>query len=299
MAAITNATTSSSVEEVIHSEAIGRLILEIERQPLTFEVVGWLVNAAGLNSNVYTFPKWSEVAQVLTESSPVIETDEIAAQEQTMTEVTATGAIVGNRRALADKVVQDSIPDQVARAITSNTAVIKNQADTDLFLNITSATNIATYAGTALDITKMGAAITTWRALAPTNMNGAIVLGYSQVADLQASVRASGSSIFAGLFGDRQADQLMDGTKVGLVSDNYEGFKLYQTGNLPTTGADTNGCVVSAGEGGALGMAIFQGLMHEAGRVPERVMTNIVSNTRYGTALVNQAGIVEVVSLST
>jgi len=296
---ISNATTASSVEEVINSEAIGRRILEIERQPLLFEVVGWMVDASGLNSNTYTFPKWAEVSQALTEASGVAETVEIAAQEQTMTEATATGVIVGNRRALGDKTVQDSIPDQVVRAIASNTAVIKNQADIDLFLNITSATNISSHAGSPLNETRMLAAITTWRALAPTNMNGAIVLSYAQVADLMGSVMASGSSIYAGMFGDRQADNLLDGTNVGMVSSNFHGFKMYQTANVPTTGADSNGCIVSAGEGGALGMAVFQALRHEAGRVPERVMTNIVSNTRYGTALVNQAGIVEVVSLAT
>jgi hypothetical protein len=299
MAAITGATVASSVEEVINSEYIGRRILEIEREPVLAEMLGWVVDASGTNSNTYTFPKWAAVTQALTEASGVAETDEIAAQEQTMTEVTVSGVIVGNRRALGDQTVQDSIPNQVERAIVANSAEIKNQFDTDLFLNITSASNITTYAGTALDITKMGASIATWRALMPTNMNGAIVLSYAQVEDLRASVRASGSAIFAGLFGDRAADGLMDGTSVGLVSNNYEGFSLYQTGNVPTTGADSNGCIMSAGEGGALGAAVWWGLKHEAQREATRVMTDLVTSTRYGTGLVNQAGIVEVVSLAT
>lgn len=298
MAQITNGTFSSSVEEVINAEAIGRIILEIERQPVLFNQVGWVVDASGMNSNVYTFPKWAAVTQALTEASGVAETDEVAAQEQTMTEATATGVIVANRRALGDQTVQDSIPDQMARAIVSNAAEILEQADTDLFLNITSATNISSHAGTALTGTKLLAGISTWRALAPTNTNGAIVLGYAQVADLMESVLASGSSIYAGMFGDRQADNLLDGTNQGLVSSNFHGFRVYQTGNLPTTGADTNGCIVSAGERGALGMAVFQGLRHEAQREATRIMTDVVSNTRYGTTVANQAGLVELISLA-
>jgi hypothetical protein len=90
----------------------------------------------------------------------------------------------------------------------------------------------------------------------------------------------------------------LDGTKVGALG-NYEGFSLYQTGNLTTTGADTNGAILSAGAGGAIGMAMWWGLKHEAQREATRVMTDIVSTVRYGTCLCDDEGIVEVVSLST
>ena len=63
-------------------------------------------------------------------------------------------------------------------------------------------------------------------------------------------------------------------------------------------GSNTSGAILSTGMGGALGMAVWRGVTHEAGRIEERLANNIVSNCRYGTGLVEDSNLVEVISLA-
>lgn len=298
MAVITNATTTTSVTEVINSEYISRVILDVHREPTIASLIGWVVDASGSNAGVYTFPKADDVTLSLTEASPKSETDEIAASEQTYTEVQATAAMLGIRRALSDEAMQDSLVDQVAFAVRQNMEKLRDQGDIDLMLNVTGATNQADFSGAALDITKMGTAIAQYRALKPTGGPGAIVLSYAQIEDLAASVRSSSAAIFGSAFGDRQAGSMLDGSRVGALG-SYEGFMLYQTGNVPAfDGSNDSGFICSTGVGGALGMALWQGIQHEPNREPTRKATDIVSTARWGTALVDQENLVEIVSLN-
>lgn len=299
MAAITNATNSTSITEIINSEFIQRVILETHEEPNLYRVLGYVVDASGVMSATYAFPIENQLTLSQSEASGHTETDEIPVAEWTTTEVTVTAATVGIREVVSDDSRQDAIMDHVARIIRQNAIRLNDQADTDLLSNITSASNASNFSGTALDVTKMGTAIATWRALKPTGGPGAIVLDYAQVDDLTASMRSSSAAIYASAMGDRAADGLFDGQRVGLVMPNYEGFALYQTGNLPAfDGSNTSGAIMSTGMGGALGMAVWRGVTHEAEREAPRLANHLVSNCRYGTGLVEDSNLVEVISLA-
>lgn len=296
MAATTDATTTTSVTEVINSEFISNIIIEHQRAPAFAEFIADVRDASGTNSKVFSFPKWSGVSVGYSQSSGKTETDEIAASEQTLTEVTCTAATVAARIALADETISDSIPDQVAHGVMALGAELREQASTDVLSLYTSGTQSGGgFTGLTLTIERLGAAFAAYRALNPGAGRHVCVLSNSQMRDLRSSLRSANGGIFGTEHGASAAAMLLDMQKLGRVG-MYEGVELWETGLVPTSGSDHVGAVHKAGMGGAIGMPVWWGLAVAAEREEKRLQTDLVGRIRYSSALVNDAALVKIQS---
>lgn len=297
MAAISNATTTTSIVEIVKSEEIQRFILETHEEPDLIDALGYLIDASGAMSATWTVPLESKLTLNQSEASPHTQTDEIPVSEWLLTEVQITAKTVGIREVVPDEAKQDAIVDFVQRIIMQNRTRLRLQACSDMLSNITDATNTELFSGLPLTTTRLGTAIAQYRSQLPTGGPGAIVLSYVQVDDLVSDMRSSAASIYAGAAGDRALDGMMNAQRMGLVMENYEGLAVYQTGQLPAyDGSNTSGAIMSTGIGGALGMAVWKGVTHEGWREGPRLSDHLISSVRYGTNLIEDTNIVEVAS---
>ena len=296
MAAVTNATSTTSVVEVINSEFISNFIIEHQRAPAFAEFVTDVRDASQTNSKVYAFPKWDGVAVGYSQSSGKTETDEIAAVEQTLTEVTCTASTVAARIGLSDEAISDSIPDQVQHAIMALQAELREQASTDALSLYTSGTNSGGgFTGLSLTLERLGAAFAAYRALNPGAGRHVCVLHNAQMRDLRSSLRSANGGIFATDHGSSAAGGMLDMTKLGFIA-RYEGVELWESGLVPAASTDKVGAVYRAGRGGAIGMPVWWGMKVVGEREEKRLMTDVVGRIRYSSALVNDDALVKIQS---
>lgn len=298
MAATTNATTTTSIVEIVESEYITREILDANRDPTVAEMVAWTVNAQGLNSATYTFPKWTAAAVPLSESSGKTQTDEFAATQQLLTEVQVSAAVVGIRKALSMEAMDDSIVDLIAANVRENAMEMRDQIDEDFLSNITSATNTASFTGVDLTIARFGSALATFKAQNPAGSRLAFVGSETQIADLKADIRTTSGAIFGGEFGN-QVSGMLDTRARGFLG-MYEGVEMYTAhGNVPATSGDDNGALMVAGQKGALALVVWKPITTGFEEELKRLQLDVVTYARYGTGITNDSNLLEVVSANT
>lgn len=296
MAQVTGATLSSSVVEIINSEYISNLIIEAQRAPAFAEMIADVRDASGVNSATYAFPKWDATAVAYSFSSGKDETDEIAAVEQTLTEVTCTAATIGTRTGIGDETQMDSLQDLVAHAVMEHNAALRQQAATDLLSLFTSGTDTSgNFTSLALTLDRLGVAFAAYRAKNPGAGRHVFVGHNSQLRDLRASLRTANGGIFGTEHGSSAAASMLDMSRLGFIG-MYEGVEIWETGLVPAASTDYVGAVFKAGTGGALGMPVWWNVTTEAEREAKRGMDDIVSTMRYAVALVNQGSLVKVTS---
>jgi len=294
MAAISNATTTTSIVEIVNSEVINGTILDAQRPAAVADLVAWRINAASGMSATHTIAKWTSAAVPTSEASPKGETDEFAITEQLLTEVQISAAVVGIYKYMSDEASQDALINLATGLLRESTIEMVDQLDEDFLLNIQSATNTANFTGAAFNLTNFGTAKATYKAQNPNGGSHAMVLHGAQLRDLAASIRSTTGAIFGGAMGPEGMTAL--GGTAQAFQGTLEGFSVYEANNVPTQSSDYTGAMLAAGDRGAIALVEWTPIQHEAERVAERTSTKLVTSKRYGTGITDNGNLLELVS---
>ena len=317
MAALSPAGNSTAVTELINTEAIGSFIEQLNRTiPVWFEAAR-LVDTTADRSNTRTFPSSDGMTVPLSESSGKTETDEYAYTAPSYSEVTITHAKVGIRTNLSDEALQDATGNVLAQSVMDHFEGMNQQEDTDFLSNITSATNANDESGNDLSIAIFNETVGQIRALNPHAGRLIAVLQPIQVQDLSAAILASQGAIFGGQLGNQAAAGIVSFRR-GFV-DTYQGVDIYENGNVPQFDASNwSGALMVAGEPhGAIAMCMKDPFVpaefastKAMRRLPRKHLMSmdwlhgrdafdLVTRARYGTGIVNQNHIVELITSKT
>lgn len=284
-------TTTSSLNDLIQTEQIQKIILDPNRPASVHQLIAWLCDASKGLSEVYQFPRWDKVdmpAGVKTEGTGVF-----TITEQTTASATATAGMVGIGTELTDEAGQDAAI-QLASFIMLNEKMGAERLTKDLVGLFTSATNTSNVGNAAFDLTQWGLAKAAFKAQNPVGARLAYVGSNASIRDLEASLRSSGGSINANPL-------YIDGKLINNPGQGYkgvfEGIEVYETGLCPDNDADTiSTAFIVAGDQGSLGLAVWIPWRHEVFRNSAAATNELYTSARYGVAITNQANLREVIS---
>ncbi len=293
MAAITGATTTTSLTELIPAEQLAGLGSVARAVPIA-DFAAFPMNVVG--SNVLRLPRLDDAAVPLSEASGKTETDEFAATEQTASEASVTAATVGIRKAPSDELKLFSPYAVSAELARDSMLAMMEQMDEDVLTNITSAANTSNFSGLNLTIERLGAAIASLRLRnGPGSM--VIVLHETPLEDLKASHRAAGLGY--GLAMTAQAQALLNANARGIVG-SFEGAPIAATTEVPIFDGSNHASAIikrgSSANNSGLAWAFWQQMVMERDREVVRKSDEIVTSAIYGTTLVRDDCIQELVT---
>ena len=145
-----NETTTTSLNDLIHSEAIEQIVLGANRPAAIYRAITWMRDASKAVSGVYKFPKWDKTdipAGVKTEGTGTFTT-----VEQTTSGSNATAGVVGMGRVITEEAMQDSgkgLADMIVLAEEAGAERITK----DLVGLFTSATNTYNFGNNEFTLT--------------------------------------------------------------------------------------------------------------------------------------------------
>lgn len=307
MAAITGATTTTSLTEIIPTEQIGDVIGMPAGVGLPLHnAIADIKDASGPQRGpVYTFPRWNETATVQTEASPFTEADDGGfgnAVEQDMAEATATAVVVGIKKRVTYQAMQDA-PVGIGDAVRLSRLALRKRLSQDLLLNVPDCTNSDDYSGLALTRARLGASITGWKGQDPVEAGlPMIVLHTDQMGDFRSDLESTNATLVR----DGNGADLF--TPYAGFQGMYQGFAVFESSLVAAhDGSNWSGCILKGGSGGALGIAnwwspgvlpdVFDGgVMIKVDDNHDTLDMQIICAMRYGTALVDNGNIREVIS---
>ncbi|MCY1055432.1 hypothetical protein [Nannocystis sp. SCPEA4] len=285
-----NETTTTSLNDLIHSEAIDQIILGANRPASIHQLVAWIRNATGDTSGIHKFPRWDKT------DVPAGVKNEAAAftfVEQTTNSASATAGMVGLGRELTYEAAQDSMRT-LADLIVLNLEAGAERMTADLVGLFTSATNTSNLGNVAFSLTGWGTAKAAFKAQNPRGQRLAYIGSNASLRGLESDLRTTGAALLSNpLYID---GQLINNPGQG-YRGTFEGFEIYETGLCPDNDADTIStafCVV--GDQGALGLAVWIPWMHKVRENPEYAGDELFSMSRYAVAITNQSNLREVIS---
>lgn len=298
MAQITNATTTTSITEVVPAEEILQAVGDVNRAVPVAMSVAAVFAAPGVSPTI-NIPLWSDAAVPLSEASDNAETEDLDATEQLLTEASIAAATVAIRKALSDEASLHSQIDAIAGLIRENGLAMLEQFDEDVLTNITSATNTSNFSGLDFTIERWGTALAGLRAnTGPGRVVG--VFHDFQVDDLRASLRASGLGY--GLFQQPQGASMLNQQAKGLMGE-LEGVLVYSTKEVPQFDANNwSGAFLRLGDhpgNSGLAAAVWRGITTELQREIVTISTDLVTHSIYGSTLVRNDCVEEVVTSKT
>ncbi len=300
MAAITNATTTTSLTEMVPAETLDPILGVAARAvPIAEMVAG---RAMVGKSNVHRLISWSDAEWGETEAAGKTQTDEFTTVEQLAVEATLTAATAGIRKALADEVQLFSPFSIEPGLIMESFLGGLEQFDQDVLSNITSAANTSNFSGLDLTIERWGVALAALRA---NNGPGQIVavLHEQGFSDLLASLRASGSG-----YGHAQGAAmggLLNAQAKG-VHPPLEGIPIFVSTEVPQFDANNwSNAFVRRGMGAAnsgLAYGVWKPITFERGRGADgarRMHTELVTSSVYASTLNRDDAVQELVTSKT
>lgn len=241
-------------------------------------------------------PTWRVVTNaVVTVNTTLTEADEASFTSFTTDGTDITPSVYPVRSHVSLELQQDAQDiDVLNKAITEHLEVLLNAADANTLANISSASNTTDHNGTGLDKTKFEAALLAFKKQSGRDGGEIIFVGsYRQVHEVIAAYGNAGGAVYAvpGV-----ASNAVASDPSGFFRGNVGGVNLFE-GNVPASGGvDVSGALMVRRKALAIGFWIFADykLTDPAGRVGVEVMTW----SRYGTGLVKQANLREIISLA-
>lgn len=284
-----NETTTTSLNDLIHSEQIEQLVLNPNRPAAIHQLVCWIRDASKGGSGIYQFPSWDKKdanAGVKSEGA------DITIAEQTTSATTATAGVVSIGRELTYEAEMDAMKS-LGDLVMLNEGAGAERITSDVCALFTSATNTHTVGNAAFTLTQWGIAKAKFKAL---NNSGrfAYIGSNASIKNLEADLRTAGSAILSNplyMNGD-----IIKNPGQGYLGI-YEGVEIYETSSCPDNDADTiSTAFVVAGELGALGLAVWWPWKHEVRPNPGAAGNELFSTARYGVCITRQDKILEVIS---
>ncbi|MBL9105184.1 MAG: hypothetical protein JNL82_29835 [Myxococcales bacterium] len=284
-----NETTTTSWNDIIHSEAVNEIILAANRPPAIYQAVAYMRDAAMAGSGVYKFPKWAKTdvpAGVKTEA-----TGAFTVVESTTDGVSATAGMVGLGRVLSDEAAQDSFRG-IADLIMQNEAAGGERLTKDLLGLFTSATNTEAFGNVAFNLTRWGTAKFTFEALNPVGTRRAFIGSMAAMRGLEADMRTTGAAFLANPLNLGAGIMMQPGQG---YRGMFEGYEVFASSLCPDNDADTiSSAFAMVGELGALGLAVWKSFRHIPEDDPEHANVKLWTSARYAVAITNQANLLEV-----
>lgn len=283
-------TTTTSLNDLIHSEQIEQLILNENRPASIHQLVAWIRDASRGGASVYQFPIWDKVDMT---SGTKTEGASFTVTEQTTSSTTCTAGVVGIGIELTYEAAQDSLKG-LADMILANMRRAEERVTKDLVALFTSATNTTNVGNAAFTLTQWGIAKSAFKAQNPVGSRLAYIGSNASIRDLEADLRTVGSAILSNPL-------YIDGSVINNPGQGfkgyYEGMEIYETGLCPDNDADTISTAFAVvGEMGALGLAVWWPWKHEVHANPGAAGDELFTSSRYAVCITNQANLREVIS---
>lgn len=285
-----NETTTTSLNDLIHSEAIEQIVLNPNRPASVHQLIGWLRDASMSQAGVYKFPRWDKVDM---SAGTKTEGDAFTVTEQTTSSASATAGVVGIGVELTYEAAQDSLKS-LADIIILNEDRGAERLTKDLVGLFTSATNTTNLGNVAFSLTGWGSAKSAFKAQNPRGSRLAYVGSNASIRGLEADLRTAGAAILSNpLYVNGSVINNPGQGYIGM----YEGFEIYETSACPDNDADTiSTAFIVAGDQGALGLAVWWPWKHEVFPNPGSAGNELYTSSRYGVCITNQANLREVIS---
>jgi hypothetical protein len=233
-------TTSTSVTELINTEAIDALIIPYQYDVATAVPFFRYKSMSGEAAAVASFPRWVKD----THEDVATESTSLTTNEMETTDVQVTVARVGIAREVSETSLEDNILGRARfmEELVMDSAVLIGEAkDEDATAQFANATGLVTDTGQDLEILDLVEAIGTQRA---NKARGPQVfhLHDVQLKDLQRQQAAATATTWASFYSPNA-----DGTEYG---GTFMGAPIFASSKNPTAnaGADRVGCLFSQGQ---------------------------------------------------
>jgi hypothetical protein len=279
----------TSQNDLVEGVQIDALILEMNKQARVYQDIAWINTAV-------TKPTWRIARNdLITVNTTLAEADIADFTSFTTSSVEITPSVYPVRSHVSFELEQDSAIDVLTKAIADHAEVIMTAIDANVLANISSATNTSDNNGNALTKALFEAYLLAFKKQKPNAGKQIFVGGYKQIADVIGAYGDAGGAVYG-------VPGLVSGA-VGATHDSsiymrgtVAGVDLYEAAVPASGGADVSGAFMVQGRALALGfwvMLQFK-LSDPVGRIGDELMTW----SRYGTGIANQANIREVISLA-
>jgi len=279
----------TSQNDLVGGIQLDQLILGMNTQPRVYQDVA-MINTA------VSAPTWRIARNdLITVNTVLAETDEAAYTSFTTSGVEITPSMYPVRSFVSFELSQDSEVDVLSKAIADHAEVIMNAIDANVLANISSATNTTDHNGVALDKDKFLAALLAFKKQKPNAGQQIFVGGFKQVADVINAFADAGGSVY-GVPG--VVSNAVGGAQDSSIykRGNVAGIDLYEAAVPASGGSDVSGAFMVKARALAVGFWVLLDykLTDPAGRIGVELMTW----SRYGSGIANQANLREVISLA-
>lgn len=287
-----NETTTTSWNDLIHSEAISEIILAANRPPPIHLAIAYVRNASQAGAGTYRFPKWNK--EDVPAGTKTEGTGGFTVVESTTGGATATAGFVGLGRVLTAEAAQDS-GRGLAEIMMQNEDAGRERLTKDLLGLFTSATNTEAFGNVAFNLTRWGTAKFSFEALNPVGTRRAFISSMAAMRGLEADMRTTGAAFLA-----NPLEFSSGGSSIRLIPGQgyrgmFEGFEIYASSLCPDNDADTiSSAFAMVGDLGALGLALWEGWGHIPEPDPEHANDKLWTRARYGVQITNQSNLLEV-----
>ena len=280
MAVIANATTLSSLSDLIIAEYINRMSgISLKRAPRIYNLGVEMIPLMGTNSNVYTNPLRGEVA----EASVKTETDEAAVVEITTTEASISTQMVALAAFVSDEAQDDSLWQALAAATEEVTWAVARKINSDFLALMDSFSSPIGDAATNFTVLNWVTMQTAWTARVESSpVDPLLILHPDARRDLQIDAVSNAASWFGAAAGMQFHDSVK-GVNNGRVT-SFDGINIVTASGLPagdTTGW-SNALIIPSGRNAAIAMPVLQGIEIEFQREALRKGIYVIASARYG-----------------
>lgn len=284
-------TTTTSLNDLIHSEAIEQLILQEHRPASVHQLCAWIRDASMAQSGSYKFPRWDKVD--MTAGTKTEGTGTFTVTEQTTSTATATAGVVGIGVELTDEAAQDAMKS-LADMIILNLRRGEERVTTDLCALFTSATNTTAVGNNPFNLTQWGIATAAFKAQNPVGARVAYIGSNASLRGLRADMRTTGASILANPL--YRGQEILAQPGQGFLGF-FEGYEVYESSACPDNDADTISTALAVvGDGGALGLALWWPWRHQVMPNPAAAGNELYTSARYGVCITDNGNLREIQS---
>lgn len=280
----------TSQNDLVEGVQIDAVIGEMNAQPAVFQDIAWIKTGI-------TKPTWRITRNdLISVNATLAEADEAAFTSFTTSAAEITPAIYPVRSHVSFELQEDSEIDVLQKAIADHGMTIRTAMDVNLLANISSATNTSDHTGLSLTKALFDAALLKFKKQKPWAGPIIFVGGYKQISDIISAHGNSAGAVYAvpGLVSGAVGAPQNGAT---YYRGSVAGVDLYEAAVPASGGADVSGAFMVKGRTLALGIwgkPIEFKLTDPAGRVGVELMTW----SRYGSGIANQANLLEVISLA-
>lgn len=288
MAVIPNATTTTSLQQVVASGDFARII-DATRAVFVFSAIAW-ARVAGPGA-IYKFPTFNPEASSPTDTD---ETDEYPVIEVTAARQEAVRGNYGHRTYLSKEAAMD-MEITIQDLLRHGNSVMWKVIDIDVLSQFQNAANTSPYLGQPLTKSRFIQALAAYQAQEPIPGFHAFVGAHKQLETLREDISTGSQAIEA----TGQALPLFKANSGYLGT--YMGIEMYQSGNVQEfDGANWGGgftkLSTSRDDPGGIGLAVWQRLEVEPTPRAERGAMDYVFSALWGTTIAKQNMIRQVVT---